>query len=100
MEAFRIALYARTLSYLKARQIAYLMVRRIWRAPNRPPGSRSPVHVRSGVRMEPPLTRPMQPEGEHEFRFLNVSSIATDGRVDWASAEMSKLWRYNLHYFD
>ena len=50
--------------------------------------------------MAPSLTRPMQPEGEHEFRFLNVSKSARHGRVDWASAQMPKLWRYNLHYFD
>ena len=37
---------------------------------------------------------------EHEFRFLNVSKTFSHGKVDWASADMPKLWRYNLHYFD
>ena len=38
--------------------------------------------------------------GKHEIRFLNVSKTFSPGKVDWASTDMTKLWRYNLHYFD
>lgn len=34
-----------------------------------------------------------------EFRFLNVS-CQFPGGIDWGCANVSKLWRYNLHYFD
>src|SRR5207249_3381876 len=34
------------------------------------------------------------------FRFLNVSKALGHSGVGWASPEMPKLWRYNLHYFD
>lgn len=34
-----------------------------------------------------------------EFRFLNVAR-RLEGTVDWHAAEMARLWRYNLHYFD
>src|SRR5260221_9565931 len=99
MKASRIALYARTLSHLKPRQIAYLVVRRLWQAPNRPTASNALVRVRRGVRMQAPLVTTMR-DKEHEFRFLNVSKTFSDGKVDWASTDMTKLWRYNLHYFD
>ncbi len=34
------------------------------------------------------------------FNFLNLAKDFSGGRIGWRSAEMPKLWRYNLHYFD
>jgi len=49
--------------------------------------------------MQAPLvTTP--PGLEQEFRFLNVSKAFSHGNADWSSTDMTKLWRYNLHYFD
>jgi uncharacterized heparinase superfamily protein len=31
---------------------------------------------------------------------LNQEKAFPDGGIDWASNDMPKLWRYNLHYFD
>jgi hypothetical protein len=31
---------------------------------------------------------------------LNQEKTFPDGGIDWASKDMPKLWRYNLHYFD
>lgn len=42
----------------------------------------------------------MLSQSEDEFCFLHVSKKFNDDHVDWASCEMPKLWRYNLHYFD
>ena len=36
---------------------------------------------------------------DDRFKFLNTFS-ADAHNVDWESAKMSALWRYNLHYFD
>jgi hypothetical protein len=58
------------------------------------------VRVRRGVSMQAPLVTAMPQDGEHQFRFLNVSKTFSHGKVDWASTDMTKLWRYNLHYFD
>ena len=33
------------------------------------------------------------------FRFLNTE-IRFDSQIDWQTSQASKLWRYNLHYFD
>jgi len=100
MEASRIALYARTLSHLRAKQIAYFVLRRLWPAPNGPSKSKVNVRVRRGVSMQAPLVTATPRDGEHEFRFLNVSKTFSPGKVDWASTDMTRLWRYHLHYFD
>lgn len=34
------------------------------------------------------------------FRFLNIERTFPHGSIDWICADMPKLWRYNLHYFD
>ena len=36
---------------------------------------------------------------ENEFEFLNVRHRFDDG-IDWRRADHSRLWQYNLHYFD
>lgn len=34
------------------------------------------------------------------FRFLNHSRSFSEGNIDWQAEGESRLWRYNLHYFD
>lgn len=34
------------------------------------------------------------------FTFLNVTRKFTHAKMDWCPADVSRLWRYNLHYFD
>ena len=86
--------------HLKARQILYLVLRRLLPAPNRPTKKTAPLQVRCGVSMQAPLAKTMRLKRQHEFRFLNVPKGLSRGKVDWASADMTRLWRYNLHYFD
>jgi uncharacterized heparinase superfamily protein len=100
MDAARLSLYARTVSHLKAKQVAYFVLRRLLAVPSMRVDRNASVQLRGGVAMQAPLVTRMRPEGEHEFRFLNVSKAFRHGEVDWASSEMPKLWRYNLHYFD
>lgn len=40
-----------------------------------------------------------QPDNIFKFTFLN-KTISFKNRVDWAPANTTFLWRYNLHYFD
>src|SRR5690606_27536097 len=44
----------------------------------------------------PAISKPDARTGAFEFRFLNHTA-APDG---WDDPSLSKLWRYNLHYFD
>jgi hypothetical protein len=61
---------------------------------------RGPVGVR-GVASH---TSFIQPETEQDLvegvAFLNRFRGFGSGPMDWRAAEMPKLWRYNLHYFD
>lgn len=36
---------------------------------------------------------------ENRFNFLNIE-IQFNSKIDWQASQASKLWRYNLHYFD
>ncbi|MFA5617582.1 MAG: alginate lyase family protein [Syntrophorhabdaceae bacterium] len=54
------------------------------------------------VNLAPFLARRWIDGGQIEdlgFKFLN-ESVQFAGKIDWFSSEKSRLWRYNLHYFD
>lgn len=55
--------------------------------------------LREGIALLPPIAPAGRVHNQAEFTFLNVSR-SFPGSVDWRAAGMSKLWRYNLHYFD
>src|SRR5437016_2886487 len=100
MEATRISLYVRTISHLRVKQVMYFVLRRFLPTVNRPPKKTALVRLRHELSMRPPLATIMPQHGEREFRFLNVPKVFNHGSVDWASTDMTRLWRYNLHYFD
>ena len=92
-------LYARTLSHLKARQIFYLLLHRAFGSRAVFWKRRGPVNRRAGISIQAPIAALSGGGEPYEFRFLNVSR-RFEGAVDWTSANTSRLWRYNLHYFD
>jgi uncharacterized heparinase superfamily protein len=94
----RVPLYLRTLAHLRPRQVAYLFLRRIIRARVRVRGAVE-MRLRASIRMDPAIPC-VTDASENEFVFLKRSKPFKPGCVDWASREMPKLWRYNLHYFD
>jgi uncharacterized heparinase superfamily protein len=103
-QANRLSLYARTISHLQPRQIGYLVLRRVLpRGANlkeKVPAAQSRPGVALRTAALPSAMQTTGGGGYGEFRFLNVSKALGHGGVDWASPEMTKLWRYNLHYFD
>ena len=89
--------YWNTLRYLKFSQI----VVRVGRKFRRVKIDLSPADVprrHSGVWIEP-AKRTQRITGEQSFCFLNKSNdlVSVD---DWNNRDWSKLWLYNLHYFD
>ena len=95
----RLLLYARTLVHLRPTQVLAQILKRI--LPSAP--QFSPIHglrLRPGVELSPCLPHSRLPGRDHSFCFLNQEKAFPDGDIDWASKEMPKLWRYNLHYFD
>ncbi|RNC70382.1 MAG: heparinase [Desulfuromonadales bacterium] len=99
VKANSLSLYLHTIRHLKPAQLTSRIARRLF-----PPRLRFRRHpapgLRPGLAMAPTLAGELPPEGEWTFCFLNVSRSFPEGEIDWRSPEMSKLWRYNLHYFD
>lgn len=95
----RLLLYARTLVHLRPTQVLALIRKRLLPSPTQ----FSQIHglrLRPGIGLSPCLPHSCLPGRDHAFYFLNQEKTFPDGSIDWASKGMSKLWRYNLHYFD
>lgn len=86
-----------TLKFLKPAQLVFFVVRRKF-------SSRTVVYVgdpclNSSFALNEPVPIPGSGMGRREFRFLNVSKDFP-ASMDWSPADVPRLWRYNLHYFD
>jgi len=90
--------YIGTVAYLKPRQIAFQLGRRLGNGTKIDPVNGSPC-LREGIEFAHSLRRQMQGE-ENTFSFLNVTRRFDLERFDWAPPDVDKLWRYNLHYFE
>lgn len=74
---------------------------RVWRKVRRPRADLSappPLRGMAGQWIEPAPPTVRLGEG-NRFRFLNVER-AVDTPADWAPDDVSRLWSYNLHYFE
>lgn len=95
----QLGLYARTLAYLRPSQVAYFLCRRI--LPEFPPIAKTTgSRLRSGISMVPGISSSHSTGDDSHFCFLGQSKRFHLGREGWVCADMPKLWRYNLHYFD
>ena len=88
----------RTVRHLRAEQI----VGRAWFRLHRPrPDLRAAPALRgtTGAWVRPAERAASMP-GPNRLRFLNVEHTLDDSAAAWDDTRMSRLWRYNLHYFD
>lgn len=90
-----VRLYWNTLRYLKPVQI----YGRIWFRLYRPRPDLGPTPPLRQPAAMPVVwaSRPSSMIGPDRFRFLNEDGDLAEG---WDSSAYSRLWRYNLHYFD
>ena len=95
----RLLFYARTLVHLRPTQVLAQILKRVLPAPTQVPHIHG-LRLRPGVEIGPCLPLSRLPGRDHAFCFLNQERTFPDGGIDWASKDMPKLWRYNLHYFD
>lgn len=96
-----IARTLRTVSYLKWQQIAWLAYRRLRPLTPVKVKSASPVLRRGGVGLLPrPCNARLGWDGGWTFEFVGVRRSFAPENLDWHPEEVSRLWRYNLHYFD
>ena len=78
----------------------YLAKQRLLPAPRIEINRAQAVQLRQGLLLSPILLPDPSGCEDYEFGFLNVSRSFTARRINWVCADMPKLWRYNLHYFD
>ncbi len=90
--------YIETARHLKLAQFAWWIIRRVLGRSYEM--SRSGNYSRrSGVAFLRPIVPGSSVFGEDRFKFLNSEHSFPNG-IDWNFQDASKLWRYNLHYFD
>jgi uncharacterized heparinase superfamily protein len=87
-----------TIRHLKPRQALYWAIRRGLGRQYRVPAA-SGIELRSNVRLAAELPSFSTGQVGNEFEFLNVHHRFEE-EIDWQGAVRSKLWQYNLHYFD
>ncbi len=85
-------LYVRTARYLEPVQV---YTRFLPRARGKPPDSTPQLRRLTGEWLQPIIREPAQ-IGRNRFRFLNQERDITS----WNDQSASKLWLYNLHYFE
>ncbi len=93
-------LYFSTVRHLKTGQLFHLAKQRLLPRPKVSTGRDVEYQVREGTELAVTLSTESVPCGDYTFRFLNVSRSFSAHVMDWVCADMPKLWRYNLHYFD
>lgn len=91
----------RTVRYLMPGQIGWLVYRRLQPVtPVRVRGDVIPVR-RQGVGLAPrPCNCRLGWDGSWTFEFVGEARSFTPASMDWHPPDVSRLWRYNLHYFD
>ncbi len=87
-----------TIRHLRPQQAWFYLLRR-GLPPRRVAEPRETPQVRTLAWQAPLATRGIH-QGEGRFRFLNVTQQLGTNGIDWCPQQVSRLWRYNLHYFD
>ncbi|NPV04871.1 MAG: alginate lyase family protein [Syntrophaceae bacterium] len=101
-----IGLFSRTLRTLRPEQVYYRLLYAARGRLKRSAVARTPTHaVQTATGFAPAVPFPSYPwfdaasVGAGRFRFLNETAVY--GPVpEWHDARRSRLWRYNLHYFN
>jgi len=84
-----------TLKYLKFRQVYY----RFYNKVKKPAVTVFNLDARNQWRWDGPSLNSQSILSANRVVFLNKQATVEAG-IDWNSSEYSKLWLYNLHYFD
>jgi uncharacterized heparinase superfamily protein len=91
----------RTVRPLKSRQIAWLMFRRLRPVTLAKIPAETRVAQRAGVSLIPrPCNCNFGWRDGWTFTFIGTERTFPVKQLDWHPTDVSRLWRYNLHYFD
>lgn len=101
-----LARYLRTLRHLRLSQCTgqiWVRIAKYWRNPAHLPDNRTPGRLVSQAVLTdfPAPVPPQQPSDLKDGCFTFLSETRKLGSPpDWSAPGASRLWRYNLHYFD
>jgi len=90
-------IFFNTIRYLKSSQALWRLYYRIYR-PSIDNGSPPALRTLKSLWRGPTL-KPCSMLAKNQFRFLNEVHLF-ESQEDWNRRDWSKLWLYNLHYFD
>lgn len=93
-----IKLYFYTISYLKLSQIVWRLYYAVFHIKVKP-YSQTPLLRNYSKDFIKPIEKSIKMLGPTTFRFLNTT-YKIQSAEDWNNAKCTKLWLYNLHYFD
>ncbi len=97
----RLSLYFNTVRYLKFTQIAWYAYRRFIQSKRTAIClSDHCITIRPNIAIGSTLGHVLADTPFGIFKFLNVNQTFDLKCLDWRAVNQSKLWRYNLHYFD
>lgn len=88
---------ANTLRHLKIRQLYFFLVRRVIKPPYRLTQQTGAPNPAFNLLY---FAGHQECYADNRLTFLNTPSPFPIQNLNWQPAAMSKLWRYNLHYFD
>jgi len=91
--------YLRTLRHLKFSQVAFLLARKLLPVRSGRAMSDAP-DLRNSVEWLPFVRPDAVDVDSSEIEFLNKRRNIDTRDMNWRCSEETKLWRYNLHYFD
>ena len=87
-----------TLKYLKPKQLAFFIIRRKFAAKTISVAQRASMN--SALSLCPPIAVNNRLLASGHIAFLNYQQVFDIDDIEWCPQEVSRLWRYNLHYFD
>lgn len=91
-----------TIRHLKPAQLVYFVVRR--KFPAKVQTATDSVPLINHLQLTKPIYSDYSYQFSHidqwQFAFLSVEKCYSPHNMDWAPDDTSRLWLYNLHYFD
>ena len=87
-----------TLKHLKPTQLVFFVWRRGFATASIK--AKQAPNLNSDLILYSPLATVGVCREKYKFNFLNLEKDISGVLTDWTPSDVSRLWRYNLHYFD
>lgn len=97
----KILLFYNTIKFLKLAQLVFFILRRKIPASHLDLRSETALNFSyASIELQRPILVYNGYTDSNGFEFLNCKSRFDITDIDWCPLDQSRLWRYNLHYFD